>query len=79
MADDEDVFVPRTGKEFLAEAWWEALDELRLIIATNEETNHRLKAAEIILTYTTSLNVGIGEPFLPEEPNPVDEDDEEER
>lgn len=66
-------FEPRQAREALAWAWWEAIDELRMTVDTTEDPQVRLRACEIILNYATTLNVGIGEPFLPNEPEPDEE------
>jgi hypothetical protein len=71
----EEAFTPRDGRTTLSHAWWEAMDELRSIMALQENPQDRMRAAEIILEYTSRLNVGLGEPFIPDEPEPDDDED----
>lgn len=77
MADGEDDW---TGRDHLSAAWWEALGELRMIVDNPEgDVTNRIRAAEVILTYTASINVGLGEPFIPDREPAYDDDDEEDR
>lgn len=62
MADQDR---PETGQEYLAHCWWEALDELLVIIYSDNAAADRVAAAKAILDYTSSINVGLGDPFIP--------------
>lgn len=76
MADAERE---ETGREFLEACWWDALDELRLILFSDNSPAERVAAGKAILDYTSSLNVGLGDPFIPaiRPEHQVEEEDEE--
>ena len=73
MAQDE----RKKAEDVLAAVWWDTIVELGEIVNVSEDTNHRIRAAEVILNYCTNLNRGLGDPFLPLEPIPDDEDEDE--
>lgn len=75
MAEEQ---TPRNGSEHLAGAWWEAIDELRFIMNNAEDSAPRIAAATAILDYASKLNVGLGDPFIPDEPAPSATDEDEE-
>lgn len=66
------------GWDLIDEAWFQALEELRDISLTSDNTGHRIEASRAILEYVTNLGTSINPPHIPEEkPDGSNEEDEE--
>lgn len=75
-----EAYSPAEGRALITEAWYDALDNL-IEAMQSEEPRHRLEAARTVLEYVTKLNVGLGEPFIPDvrppQCRPIDGEDDE--
>jgi hypothetical protein len=74
MAQDERR---KKAEEVLAAVWWDTIVELGEVVNNSEDTNHRIRAAEVLLNYCSTMNTGLGPAFLPDEPIIEDEDEDE--
>jgi hypothetical protein len=76
MAEDERDEGTLTGEEVLEAAWWEAIDELRAVIAVSDNTADRITACDVLLSYTARMNQGLNAPFIPKERPELEEDED---
>jgi hypothetical protein len=76
MAEEERDEGTLSGHEVLEAAWWEAVDELRFVIADSESVADRINACDVLLSYTARMNQGLNAPFVPESRPERDEDED---
>lgn len=76
MGEDERDETTITGIETLEAAWWEAVEELRCIIMTCDNTQDRITACDVLLGYTSRMNQGLNAPFIPQDRPELEEDED---